>query len=122
MSASFVFAKGRVRAAAKLHAGMLHNILRSPAHFFDTTPLGRITNRFSKDIDMIDMVIPATIIGFLMTMLSSLCSLLVIIITTPIFLAVLAPLAVFYYFIQVSDSYRSVTYSDSYRSVTRTGQ
>ncbi|KAB5563095.1 P-loop containing nucleoside triphosphate hydrolase protein [Coniochaeta sp. 2T2.1] len=42
-------------AASKnlLHMAVVR-VLRAPMSFFDTTPLGRITNRFSRDVDVMD--------------------------------------------------------------------
>ena len=45
---AFSLAIGSLKASKTLHDGMLRNVLRSPMSFFDTTPLGRILNRFSK--------------------------------------------------------------------------
>ena len=39
----------------------MEHILKSTMAFFDTTPIGRIINRFSKDIDEVDFMIPAII-------------------------------------------------------------
>ena len=55
---TFALAIGGIFASKLLHNRMLENILRSPMSFFDTTPLGRILNRFSKDIYVIDEAIP----------------------------------------------------------------
>lgn len=41
-------ALGTVKSATGLHLTMLRRILQAPMHFFDTTPIGRIVNRFAK--------------------------------------------------------------------------
>lgn len=40
-----------VKAASVLHDKLFRRLLLSPMHFFDTTPLGRILTRFSRDMD-----------------------------------------------------------------------
>ena len=37
-----------------MHEELIKSVLRAPMSFFDTTPLGRILNRFSSDIETID--------------------------------------------------------------------
>ncbi|KAJ3058091.1 hypothetical protein HDU99_006972, partial [Rhizoclosmatium hyalinum] len=48
------FAYSGTRASKNLHEKALERILRAPTSFYDTTPLGRILNRFSRDVDAID--------------------------------------------------------------------
>lgn len=49
---------GTKRAAFKLHDILLHNILRQPITFFDSTPIGRLLSRFSTDINIVDARLP----------------------------------------------------------------
>lgn len=60
--------------------------------FFDTTPIGRILNRFGKDIDVCDMMLPMSFRYFLMTISQIVTTIIAISITTPIFIAVAIPL------------------------------
>ena len=72
--------------------------------FFDTTPLGRIVNRFSKDIDTLDVNIPTYSQSMLTTLAPLISTLIIIVYSTPIFLVVLVPLAIFIVFLNVSSS------------------
>ncbi|KAF8937350.1 hypothetical protein BGZ58_002845 [Dissophora ornata] len=81
-----------VRATAKLHDDLLSAILRLPMSFFDTTPLGRIVNRFSTDIFATDNTLPWGFMSLLMYGVSVLGTVVVIATTTPIFLAMVPPL------------------------------
>ncbi|XP_041829097.1 ATP-binding cassette sub-family C member 3 isoform X2 [Melanotaenia boesemani] len=100
MISSFTLAMGNIGAAKKLHANLLANKLHTPQSFFDTTPIGRIINRFSKDIYVIDEALPSTVLMFLGTFFVSLSTMIVIVSSTPIFAVVIAPLAFIYVFVQ----------------------
>ncbi|XP_072527070.1 ATP-binding cassette sub-family C member 12 [Salminus brasiliensis] len=61
----FAFTKVTLHASSKLHDTMFNRILASPMSFFDTTPTGRMVNRFSKDQDEIDAALPFNMENFL---------------------------------------------------------
>lgn len=56
---------GAIRAANKFHHRMLLRVLRCPLSFFDTTPIGRVLNRFSQDITTIDQEVTANLLMLL---------------------------------------------------------
>ncbi|XP_063922468.1 multidrug resistance-associated protein 1 isoform X1 [Zophobas morio] len=92
---------GSLNGAQLLHQLLLSNILRVPCTtFFDVTPVGRILNRFSKDVDTLDNILPMTIRGWITCFFSVLGTLVVISYTTPIFISVIVPIGILYYFIQ----------------------
>ncbi|KAM8894526.1 ATP-binding cassette sub-family C member 12-like isoform 1-T1 [Spinachia spinachia] len=54
-----------LNASCKLHNTMFKKVFASPMSFFDTTPTGRIINRFSKDQDEVDSSLPLYMDPFL---------------------------------------------------------
>ncbi|GAB1603326.1 resistance-associated 1-like isoform X1, partial [Argonauta hians] len=86
--------------AKRLHSQLVTNILRCPMVFFDTTPLGRIVNRFSKDIDTVDIMLPLFVRQFVGTLFILLTAFVLISYITPTVLIAVLPLAVIYYIIQ----------------------
>lgn len=65
--ASITLSLGFIHSAQAMHTLMLSNALRWPMMLFDTTPLGRILNRFSKDVDTLDNILPQVIRSWFMT-------------------------------------------------------
>ncbi|KAL3851518.1 hypothetical protein ACJIZ3_013400 [Penstemon smallii] len=57
---SFWLISSSLYAARRLHSAMLNSILRAPMVFFHTNPLGRIINRFAKDLGDIDRTVAAS--------------------------------------------------------------
>lgn len=56
---------GTLAAARALHAALLAGVLHAPSMgFFDCTPVGRVLNRFSKDVDVLDNVLPMVLRGW----------------------------------------------------------
>ena len=52
------FLNAAINSSKHLHNSMLSAILKAPVLFFDTNPVGRILNRFSRDIGIIDELLP----------------------------------------------------------------
>ncbi|XP_048522372.1 multidrug resistance-associated protein 1 isoform X3 [Dendroctonus ponderosae] len=99
--ATLVLYIGTLNAAKKLHVLLLSNIIRAPCSiFFDVTPVGRILNRFSKDVDTLDTVLPLTLRAWITCLFSVLGTLAVTSYTTPPFTIIIAPIGILYYFIQ----------------------
>uniref|UniRef100_A0A673JQ38 Multidrug resistance-associated protein 1 n=1 Tax=Sinocyclocheilus rhinocerous TaxID=307959 RepID=A0A673JQ38_9TELE len=91
---------GGILASRYLHQTMLYNILRSPMSFFERTPSGNLVNRFAKETDTIDSVIPSIIKMFMGSMFNVLGSCAVILIATPLVAIIIPPLGLFYFFVQ----------------------
>uniref|UniRef100_A0A8B9IBK8 ABC-type glutathione-S-conjugate transporter n=1 Tax=Anser brachyrhynchus TaxID=132585 RepID=A0A8B9IBK8_9AVES len=87
---------GGVIASHKLFLQLLRNVGRSPMVFFEQTPIGNLLNRFSREMDAIDSIIPdklKSLLGFLFNLLEIY---LVIIVATPKAAMAIVPLTVFY--------------------------
>ncbi|XP_042775722.1 ATP-binding cassette sub-family C member 12 isoform X9 [Panthera leo] len=90
----FTFTKTTLMASCSLHDQVFDKILKSPMSFFDTTPTGRLMNRFSKDMDELDVRLPFHAENFLQQFFMVLFILVIWAAVFPAVLLVLAGLAV----------------------------
>ncbi|KAL3972078.1 ATP-binding cassette, subfamily C (CFTR/MRP), member 2 [Sarotherodon galilaeus] len=96
---TLLLANASINASRILHSRLLNNILRVPMVFFDTTPIGRVINRFAK-VGSCNEAIPASLRFCLLCLMSVLGTIFVICLATPFFAIVIIPLALIYFFVQ----------------------
>ena len=58
LMSSFCFYLAALKASENLHDQMARAVIKAPVLFFDTNPVGRILNRFSKDVGCMDDILP----------------------------------------------------------------
>ncbi|KAJ3031489.1 UNVERIFIED_CONTAM: hypothetical protein HDU68_003429 [Siphonaria sp. JEL0065] len=93
------FAFSGTRASRNLHDKALERILRAPTSFYDTTPLGRILNRFSRDVDAIDNQLSFSFRQLISQVAITLSTFIVMCSALPWFTGAVIPALVIYYFI-----------------------
>ncbi|KAJ2630014.1 hypothetical protein H4R22_002961 [Coemansia sp. RSA 1290] len=87
---------GSFYASRSLHAQLLQAVMRATPAFFDSTPLGRIVNRFSRDMQCIDEAAAYTLEMWIADMLAVISVLAIITATAPAFLLVAVFVSVLY--------------------------
>jgi ABC-type multidrug transport system fused ATPase/permease subunit len=94
---SLLIAFSTVNTGRKLHKKALSAVVHSPCSFFDTTPLGRIINRFSNDLQTIDVTLRYTVSSLFLCVFNLAGTIIVVVSATPYVAAVLVPMAWVYY-------------------------
>ncbi|KAL3360377.1 hypothetical protein AABB24_013687 [Solanum stoloniferum] len=94
---SFWLITSSLYAAKMLHDAMLNSILRAPMVFFHTNPLGRIINRFAKDIGDIDRSVAPFVSMFLGQVFQLISTFVLIGIVSTMSLWAIMPLLVLFY-------------------------
>ncbi|KAK9802300.1 putative ABC transporter [Seiridium cardinale] len=90
-------------SAFRLHADLLVSTMRAPLRFFATTDTGTLTNRFSQDMELIDMNLPIVMVNYVTTGFSTFAKAIILVVfsrylavTTPFVIAILYFLQSFY--------------------------
>jgi ATP-binding cassette subfamily C (CFTR/MRP) protein 4 len=81
-----------LRGASTLHNRMFKGVLYSSLRFYESNPVGRILNRFSKDQQVIDELLPITFFDTLQSLIMVLGSIIIIGMANPWVLLIMIPL------------------------------
>ncbi|CAO3703893.1 unnamed protein product [Rhizopus stolonifer] len=85
---SILLFSGSIYGARRLFVALTDRIIRAPMRFFDTTPVGRILNRFSKDMATIDLAMARSASSLFQCATGIVASVVVMSVITPEFIMV----------------------------------
>lgn len=88
---------GSLTASWKLHARLLESVTRAKFRFFDSTPLGQLMNRFSKDIEAIDQEVAPIAMGMIHCLFAIITIVILISVITPGFIIAGILISAMYY-------------------------
>lgn len=83
------------------HDRLLNGILHAKIRFFDSTPVGRILQRFSRDIESVDRHLQWSFNSAVHTFIHFVVSLILIVSVVPLVVFFLLPILLVYYFMQL---------------------
>ncbi|KAI8381242.1 P-loop containing nucleoside triphosphate hydrolase protein [Radiomyces spectabilis] len=83
---SLILFVGSLRASKRIHSQLLDQILHAKVRFFDTTPVGRIVNRFSSDLETIDQAIAPSLSLLVYSIIATVFVVALVSVITPAFL------------------------------------
>lgn len=83
---SLVLFSGSLKASKRIHAQLLDRILRAKVRFFDTTPMGRIVNRFSSDLETIDQAVAPSLSYLVYSIVATIYVIVLVSVITPAFI------------------------------------
>lgn len=95
-SAYIIWTFSAVKSSMYFHDKMANSVLRSPMSFFDTTPIGRILNRFSDDISVLDQQVLWSLTMFVSFVIECVSRLAIVIYNLPFMLIVIICLLFLY--------------------------
>jgi ABC-type multidrug transport system fused ATPase/permease subunit len=88
-------------ASRHLHGQILRKVVAAPINkWFDITPIGRILNRFTKDLDAVDALLPDFLLQSMQQIFHILAVIIICIVSTPFMAIVILPVALAFFFIQ----------------------
>ncbi len=90
---------GGVKAGTRFFSDLLSGVMSAPMRFFDTSPLGRVLNRFTSDTSSVDNSMPSAVGQFLTSVIGVFISLLPVVVSQPFTALLLAPTAGLYFWL-----------------------